>query len=99
MTNLTRKVFAVMFAAGAFGVAVAASAVAPANAGPMVRDHRSSGPMVRDHRDGGRNGGSRGGGVVVTSSPRDRGCSVARCPSRPRNPLKCVMRNGRYKCS
>jgi hypothetical protein len=37
--------------------------------------------------------------VVVTSSPRDRGCSVARCPSRPRNPLKCVMRNGRYKCS
>jgi hypothetical protein len=107
MTNFTRKLFAIMFAAGAFSAAVAASGIAPADAAPMVRDHRaqpvvrdhrSSGPVVRDHRDGGRNGG-RGGGVVVTSSPRDRGCSVARCPSRPRDPLKCVMRNGRYKCS
>jgi hypothetical protein len=107
MSSFTRKFCTAMVAAAALGGAVAGSGIAPADAAPMVRDHRSqpqvrdhrSGPVVRDHRNTGRNNGGPGGGVVVTSKPRDRGCSVARCPSRPRDPLKCVMRNGRYKCS
>jgi hypothetical protein len=38
--------------------------------GPIVRDHRTPGPIVRDHR--GRNGAPQGG-VIVTSSTRQRG--------------------------
>ncbi len=37
---------------------------------PVVRDHRRPGPIVRDHR--GPNGAPQGG-VIVTSSPRQRG--------------------------
>jgi hypothetical protein len=38
--------------------------------GPIVRDHRRPGPIVRDYR--GQNGAPQGG-VIVTSSTRQRG--------------------------